>query len=35
MSDDNPDEKRYGPIIIFLLVLTLFSWAAALYRLHN
>lgn len=29
------ESRRYGPIIVFLLVLVIFSWAAALYRLHN
>ncbi len=30
---DNPDEKRYGPIVVFLLVLAMLAWAVALHRL--
>jgi hypothetical protein len=31
MSDDDPDERRYGPIIIFLVVFGLLIWAFALH----
>lgn len=33
MSDDHPDARRYGPIIIFLLVFAMLMWALALRRL--
>lgn len=31
--NDHPDEKTYGPIVIFCIVLALFAWALALRRL--
>jgi hypothetical protein len=34
MSDD-PVARRYGPIVVGLLVLSLLFWAEALYQLGN
>lgn len=32
-DDEDPQARRYGPVIIFILVLALFAWAYALHTL--
>lgn len=32
-EDDDPDARRYAPLLAFAFVLALFAWSAALYRL--
>ncbi len=34
-TDEDPDARRYGPIIIFCLVLTITLWSRGLYELGN
>jgi hypothetical protein len=33
--NDDPDERRYGPPLIFSIVLALLVWGRALYELAN
>lgn len=35
MSDENPDARRYAPIVVGLVVLGVLFWARALYEVFN